>query len=93
MSTTPPKVIVVLPTYNERENITLIVPALFALKIPNFHVLVVDDNSPDGTGNVAEDLARQAAYNGKVEVLHRAEKQGLGPAYIQGLQARASAWR
>jgi dolichol-phosphate mannosyltransferase len=86
MSRTPPKVIVVLPTYNERENITRIVPALFALEIPNFHLLIVDDNSPDGTGQVAEDLGKEAAYRGKINILHRAEKQGLGPAYIQGFK-------
>ena len=86
MSATPPKVIVVLPTYNERENITRIVPALFALNIPNFHLLVVDDNSPDGTGQVAEELANEVAYRGRINVLHRPEKQGLGPAYIQGFK-------
>ncbi|MYE26320.1 MAG: polyprenol monophosphomannose synthase [Chloroflexi bacterium] len=86
MSANPPKVIVVLPTYNERENITRIVPALFALNIQNFHLLVVDDNSPDGTGQAAEDLANEAAYRGRISVLHRPEKQGLGPAYIQGFK-------
>lgn len=86
MSTAPPKVIVVLPTYNERENITRIVPALFALNIPNFHLLVVDDNSPDGTGQILEDLAQEAGYQGKLNVLHRAEKRGLGPAYIEGFK-------
>lgn len=86
MSATPPKVIVVLPTYNERENITRLVPALFALNVPNFHLLVVDDNSPDGTGQVAEELANEVAYRGRIIVLHRPEKQGLGPAYIQGFK-------
>ncbi len=86
MSANPPKVIVVLPTYNERENITRIVPALFALNIQNFHLLVVDDNSPDGTGQTAEDLTNEAAYRGRISVLHRPEKQGLGPAYIQGFK-------
>ena len=81
-----PKLIIVLPTYNERENIGHIVPALFALNIPNFHVLIVDDNSPDGTGEVAEELAGQADYAGKLNILHREEKQGLGPAYIQGFK-------
>ncbi len=86
MSGSPPKVVVVLPTYNERENISRIVPALFALKIPNFHLLIVDDNSPDGTGQAADELGCQAAYRGNINVLHRAEKQGLGPAYIQGFK-------
>ena len=86
MSTTPPKVIAVLPTYNERENITRIIPALFALNIQNFHLLFVDDNSPDGTGQTAEYLANEAAYRGRINVLHRPEKQGLGPAYIDGFK-------
>jgi len=86
MSGSPPKVLVVLPTYNERENISRIVPALFALQIANFHLLIVDDNSPDGTGQVADELGAQAAYRGKINVLHRAEKQGLGPAYIEGFK-------
>lgn len=86
MSTASPKVIVVLPTYNERENISRIVPALFALNIPNLRLLVVDDNSPDGTGQIAEALGQEAAYQGRLYVLHRAEKQGLGPAYIAGFK-------
>lgn len=86
MSTAPPKVIIVLPTYNERENISRIVPALFALNVPNLHLLVVDDNSPDGTGQIAEALGQEAAYQGRLHVLHRAEKQGLGPAYIAGFK-------
>ena len=86
MSKPAPKVIVVLPTYNERENITRIVPALFALQVPNFHLLVVDDNSPDGTGQVVDELARESAYAGKLNILHRKEKQGLGPAYIEGFK-------
>ncbi len=85
MSQTP-KVFVVLPTYNESENIVRIAPALLDLAIPNLHVLVVDDNSPDGTGQLAEDLAAQSKYRGRVNVLHRPAKQGLGPAYIQGFK-------
>ena len=90
MPTEQPKVMVVLPTYNERENISQMVPALFNLNIPNFHLLVVDDNSPDGTGQIAEDLSRQDAYAGRVFVLRRAEKQGLGPAYIAGFKRAMS---
>lgn len=81
-----PKVIVVLPTYNESENIVRIVPALLELAIPDLHILVVDDNSPDGTGRLAEDLARQSEYSGRINVLHRPKKEGLGPAYIQGFK-------
>ena len=81
-----PKLIVVLPTYNESENIARILPALFDLAIPNMRILVVDDNSPDGTGTVAEALARRSEYHGRIHVLHRPHKQGLGPAYIQGFK-------
>ncbi len=90
MSAAPAKVMVVLPTYNEKENIREIAAALFDLDIPNFHLLIVDDNSPDGTGNIAEALTRQARYQGKMYVLHRPEKQGLGPAYKQGFKQALS---
>ncbi len=79
-----PKVMVVLPTYNERENISQLVAALFKLAIASFHVLIVDDNSPDGTGKIADGISQSRAYRGKVHVLHRPRKQGLGPAYIAG---------
>ena len=85
-----PKVMVVLPTYNERENIGRIVPALFALEIDNFHLLVVDDNSPDGTGDIAEDLAAQPEYAGRFHILHRPQKQGLAPAYVEAFQKALS---
>ncbi len=90
MSAAPAKVMVVLPTYNEKENIREIAAALFDLDIPDFHLLIVDDNSPDGTGNIAEALTRQARYQGKMYVLHRPEKQGLGPAYKQGFKQALS---
>jgi dolichol-phosphate mannosyltransferase len=78
------RMIVVLPTYNERENLPVMVEALHTLGIPGLEVLVVDDNSPDGTGQLAEELGEQ--YSGKLEVhvAHRPQKQGLGPAYIDG---------
>ena len=76
---------VVLPTYNEKENLTRMIESLLALQVSvDLSVLVVDDNSPDGTGHIADDLAAQ---NGsKVSVLHRAGKQGLGTAYIEGFR-------
>ncbi len=83
-------VIVVLPTFNESENIGRIIPALFGLAIPELHVLVVDDNSPDGTGQLAESLAARSEYRGRLWVLHRPQKQGLGPAYIQGFKQALS---
>ena len=75
------RTIVVLPTYNEAENIPLIVPEILA-QAPSVEVLVVDDDSPDGTGKLADALARESA---RVHVLHRPEKQGLGAAYRAGL--------
>ncbi len=77
------KTIVVLPTYNEKENLPPMIEALFALNLDNLHILVVDDNSPDGTGKIADDFA---ARNPKVNVLHRQEKNGLGQAYIAGFK-------
>lgn len=74
--------IVVLPTYNERENLPRMVETLFALEIPGLEVLVVDDGSPDGTGALAEELARE--HDGTMHVAHRDHKLGLGPAYIDG---------
>ncbi len=73
-----PKATVCLPTYNERENLE---PMLRALAPLGVNVLVVDDNSPDGTGEIADRLAAELAF---VSVLHRERKEGLGPAYIAG---------
>lgn len=78
------KTTIVIPTYNEAENLPKLAAALFELPLEDFSLLVVDDNSPDGTGQIAEDLSRQ--YDGKVQVMHRAGKLGLGTAYIQGFQ-------
>ena len=67
-----------LPTYNERDNVE---PMLHALGDKGVRVLVIDDNSPDGTGEIADRLARSLEY---VSVLHRERKEGLGPAYLDG---------
>lgn len=75
---------VVIPTYNEADNLPKIASALFALPLPDIKLLVVDDNSPDKTGQVAEDLAQ--TYPGRISVLHREGKLGLGTAYISGFQ-------
>jgi dolichol-phosphate mannosyltransferase len=72
---------VILPTYNEAENLERIVGAVLEQLPPSGTVLVVDDNSPDGTGEIADRLARS---NESVRVLHRARKEGLGPAYLAG---------
>jgi dolichol-phosphate mannosyltransferase len=71
---------VVLPTYNERENLPGIVPGILAAA-PELDVLVVDDDSPDGTGKLADELA---ARDARVFVLHRPRKEGLGRAYLAG---------
>jgi dolichol-phosphate mannosyltransferase len=83
-----PKIMVVLPTYNEAENLPLMVDALMALPVENLHILVVDDNSPDGTGKIADDLA--AKHAGQVAVLHRTTKDGLGAAYVAGFKKAIS---
>ncbi|MBE0672975.1 MAG: polyprenol monophosphomannose synthase [Anaerolineales bacterium] len=77
------RITVVTPTYNEAENLPKLVSALFSLPL-DLHVLVVDDNSPDGTGKVAEELA--AKYPDRIEVLHRPGKMGLRSAYLNGFQ-------
>ena len=79
-----PRDIVVIPTYNEAENLPLLVPRVLE-QDPRLEVLVVDDDSPDGTGKLADELSDE---NPRCHVLHRAAKQGLGPAYRAGL-ARA----
>lgn len=77
------KIVVVLPTYNEAENLENMVEALMALPVEDdLSVLVVDDNSPDGTGQIADRLASERPE--RVEVLHRPGKEGLGRAYIHG---------
>ena len=74
--------LVVVPTYNERGNLPILVPAVLAHK--GFRMLIVDDGSPDGTGQVADDLALQ--YPGRIEVMHRTGRRGLGRSYVDGLR-------
>lgn len=76
------KLIVVLPTFNEAENLPKMIETLLALPVPDLSILVVDDNSPDGTGKIADDLAAQMP--GKVSAIHRRGKLGLGTAYVEG---------
>ncbi len=77
------RVVVVVPTYNERESLPVLVRKLLALPTARLSVLVVDDNSPDGTGALADELARFT--DGRVSVLHRRVKEGLGRAYAAGM--------
>ena len=74
-------VLVIIPTYNERENLPVLVRDILAH--PGYRVMVVDDQSPDGTGQIADELA--AANPGRLEVLHRTGKRGLGRSYIDAL--------
>jgi dolichol-phosphate mannosyltransferase len=77
----------ILPTYNEAENVEAIVSAaadvLASASPAGFRILVVDDGSPDGTGRMADELATQCGW---LEVLHRTEKNGIGPAYLAGFR-------
>ena len=77
------RITIVTPTYNEAENLPKLVSVLFSLPL-DLHVLVVDDNSPDGTGRIADKLV--AGYPGRVDVLHRPGKMGLRSAYLNGFQ-------
>jgi dolichol-phosphate mannosyltransferase len=79
----------VIPTYNEAENLPRLFSVLFSLNIPDMQVLVVDDNSPDGTGQKAESLSQE--YGDRICVLHRPGKMGLGSAYIQGFKEAVQA--
>ncbi len=76
------KTLVIIPTYNERENIERVVPLVLE-KDPSIHVLIVDDNSPDGTGEIADRMAKE---NDRIFVIHRQNKSGLGTAYITGFK-------
>ena len=76
---------IVIPTYNEVENLSAMCVALLELEVPTPGLIIVDDNSPDGTGQVADGLATD--NDGQMIVLHRAGKLGLGTAYIEGFNA------
>lgn len=77
------KDLVIIPTYNEKENITAIINAVFSL--PNeFHILIIDDGSPDGTASIVKDLATK--YDDRLFIIERAGKLGLGTAYLTGFK-------
>ena len=76
------KSMIVIPTYNEKENIARLVQTIFQIE-PDFYITIVDDNSPDGTGQIADELA--TTYPA-VHVIHRPGKQGLGTAYVAGFK-------
>jgi dolichol-phosphate mannosyltransferase len=80
------KALIIIPTYNEVENLPNIVREIFSVVStkpdPSLHILVADDNSPDGTGRLADQLAQE--FPGRLHVLHRQKKEGLGRAYLAG---------
>ena len=78
---------IVVPTYNEANNLAELVEALFALPLPKLRLVIVDDNSPDGTGALADELARRYNQpNTRMTVIHRPGKEGLGTAYMAGFR-------
>ena len=76
------KSLLLIPTYNEINNIEKLIGEIFALKL-NLDILIIDDNSPDGTGNIADKLSK---LHNNLFMLHRTQKQGLGKAYMQGFE-------
>jgi dolichol-phosphate mannosyltransferase len=79
---------VVIPTFNEADNLPALTDSLTQLNLPGFNLIIVDDDSPDGTGQLAEQLAQQLPY--KLRVIHRKGKLGLGSAYIRGFREALS---
>jgi len=77
-----PKILIITPTYNERENLQRLTTEVHRI-VPEAHMLIVDDNSPDGTGDLAEGLA---ASDSRISVIHREGKLGLGTAYVTGFK-------
>ena len=80
---------IVIPTYNEAENIEPLIKQILELH-PDFNIIVVDDNSPDGTGKIADALAEKDT---RISVIHRLKKLGLGTAYVEGFQKSPCRWR
>jgi len=79
-----PKTVVVIPTYNEANNLPALTGELLSLDVENLSILIVDDASPDGTGEIADELHER--YPTRLDVLHRTGKLGLGTAYVEGFQ-------
>lgn len=76
--------LIIIPTYNEKENVQLMIDTLFSISTQIFHILIVDDNSPDGTSSIVENL--QTRYLEKLRLIKRNSKEGIGPAYIAGFR-------
>jgi len=77
------KIAVIIPTYNEKGNIAKLIPKIFSLNISGLEAVVVDDNSPDGTGEVVENMGK---LDSRIHVIHRSRKMGLGTAYMEGFK-------
>lgn len=77
------KIAIIIPTYNEKENIEKLIPKIFSLGVEGLEIIVVDDNSPDGTGKAVEELKRG---DNRVHLLSRQKKMGLGTAYLAGFR-------
>ena len=82
-SATPRHTLVIVPTFNERDNLPVLAGAL--MQLPDVSLMIVDDRSPDGTGDIADALARE--YPGRIDVMHRTERPGLGRSYIDGIRS------
>ena len=78
------KTCIVLPTFNEAENLAPLVAQLLSLSLPDPHLLIIDDNSKDDTGRIADDLQKKNLAS--ISVLHRPSKMGLGTAYVTGFR-------
>lgn len=78
------KTFIVVPTYNEKENLPILIETLFELNVQDLNILIVDDNSPDGTGKIADEIHERIPDG--VSVIHRKGKLGLGTAYIAGFK-------
>jgi len=79
---TTARALVIVPTFNERDNLPILARSL--MELPNVSLLIVDDRSPDGTGAIADALARE--HRGRIDVLHRTERPGLGRSYVDGIR-------
>jgi len=78
------KTVVVIPTYNERDNVAKLIPAIAALELDGWEIIIVDDNSPDGTGKIVTDW--QSVYPEHIHLVKRQRKLGLGTAYVAGFK-------
>ncbi len=84
------KPIIIIPTYNESQNIEKLLKKIFSLNIPNLEVIIVDDNSPDGTAQIVRNLSILQSFNLRLHLISRPAKLGLGSAYLEGFKKALS---